>query len=106
MKILFCIDSAVVYDHCVSGAEMLRRKLDAQIVVMSVDGRKHLDATTRAYEVFEYGSLVRPETGFVRVWPEDIQPAEVASPRDMWRFIRPIPNAARRFERVMLRNPA
>src|SRR5262245_61576617 len=96
MKVLFYIDSVVAYGNSVSAAEMLRRKLDDQIVVMCVDSKKYLNETTKAYEIYDYSGLVRPGTGFVCVWPESEGSAGLYAPSRFGVALRAVRNAIRR----------
>ena len=40
LKIFFYIDSGAMISHCVTAAELIRRQLKAEIIVMMVDSEK------------------------------------------------------------------
>ncbi|MEH6949948.1 hypothetical protein V4R08_01105 [Nitrobacter sp. NHB1] len=55
-RVFFYVDSAATFSHCKVAAEALRLHLNAHIVMMCLDER-HIDETTRNYEMYSYASL-------------------------------------------------
>ena len=70
LKIFFYIDSGAMISHCVTAAELIRRQLKAEIIVMMVDSEKYLDETMKGYQVYDYRSLFAVVHGFSAVWPK------------------------------------
>ena len=69
LRILFYIDSGAMVSHCVTAAELIRKELKAEIIVMMVDSDRYLDETMKGYQVYDYGSLYTVGHGFSAVWP-------------------------------------
>ena len=101
MKILFYVDLVVAYSNGVAAAEMLRRKLDAQIILMTVDSEKYLNTTTKSFELYDYSSLMRPGAGFARVWPREQQAGNDRAPFALWAALRAVRNSGRRYSSLM-----
>ena len=57
--------------HCVTAAELIRKQLKADVIVMMVDSEKYLDETMKNYQVYDYASLFRAGRGFSPVWPRE-----------------------------------
>lgn len=55
--ILFYIDSAPALPQCTAAAEILRQRLSARIVLMTIDSAKHKVPPLTDYEVYDYAVL-------------------------------------------------
>jgi glycosyltransferase involved in cell wall biosynthesis len=71
LRILFYIDSGAMVAHCVTAAELIRKQLKAEIIVMMVDSEKYLDETVKNYQVYDYGGLFNAGREFSPVWPRE-----------------------------------
>jgi hypothetical protein len=57
IRIFFYVDSGAMISHCVTAAELLRKQLGAQIIMMLVDSGKYVNETMENYEIYDYESL-------------------------------------------------
>jgi hypothetical protein len=85
IKILFYVDSPAMLSHCVTAAELVRKHLGADIIMMMVDAEKYLDGSLKNYRVYDYGSLYNLRGGFLSIWP----PVEERQrSRTLWQHLR------------------
>jgi hypothetical protein len=66
-RVLFYADMEAIIPHCVAAAEMLRRQLDAHIIMVVADRRTYYDKAFENYEVYDHKSLLQLSGRFVPI---------------------------------------
>src|SRR5688500_18656621 len=59
IKVLFYVDSGTMLTHCITVAEVMRRRTGAEIIMMIVDSVKYHDVALKNYQIYDYGTLFR-----------------------------------------------
>jgi len=67
IRAFFYVDSGTMLAHCVAAAELVRKGLDAHIIMMVVDRDKHFVEPMKNYELYDYTHLFDGPISHLRI---------------------------------------